>query len=717
MALFKKNKPKNDEKDIHISSIATKDDEELLIKERDIREVIAPDGLNPYPTSYMIINDKGVDVYVRCMTINTLPKRGTFANTFHSVFNYEDSTASVFIEPMLEGTAIKHLDKRVKSLESEVYAAEDDRNRGRKMRNKLSLTEEWAEEIEGGENKFYQVSFLFTIYGTSLNELNIKTNAFVSRARIKGIEVVGCYAVQPEAFLSNGPYNHIYYSKTGPISNICVKKHIFDKYGLSTIFCHTSSGFSHKDGAPLGRNMDTGELFLFDPFDKSHDGYAAAFAGATGTGKSATIKMASSRLSHYGVKFACVDSEKKGSRGEYSLPAEEMGGASYEISVKSKNIVNLYEIDEQIDYDEITDTEYRALHLMDKLSNINNIYITMIKGVKEDPDFRISTYLESIIQEANLSLFNELGIYEGQPDSLYTEGQVFHHGKLVRGKVKKELPTISKFFMKILRMQQSDQDEFHREAYTLIIDSVKFFVRELIYRTDTLEQLTPEKYEQMIQKQSKELDKVAVIRGNKPYYDGQSTIKIDKDCVFVNIDIADLPENDRPINQEIALNFLEENFIKKNSENIKRASKMVVIFDEAHRTFAYPEGRKVVSDIYRTARKRHVGPWTCTQGIADYDGYKETESILNNCDTIFLFKHREKQKKSLMDNTSLTVSQIERIFSLGGDPDDEEDVDHKGEVCIIDNKRTAFIKVDYLKGTEQRIVETNITNLKEMAMS
>ena len=66
----------------------------------------------------------------------------------------------------------------------------------------------------------------------------------------------------------------------------------------------------------------------------------------------------------------------------------------------------------------------------------------------------------------------------------------------------------------------------------------------------------------------------------------------------------------------------------------------------------------------------------------------------------------------MRNNTPLNASQIERVLTLGINPKDTEVTDEeknrkRGEVCIIDKGRPAFIKMDYLRETEAGYVETD----------
>ena len=164
------------------------------------------------------------------------------------------------------------------------------------------------------------------------------------------------------------------------------------------------------------------------------------------------------------------------------------------------------------------------------------------------------------------------------------------------------------------------------------------------------------------------------------------------------------------------MDFMQENFIKKNSADPRKTQKMIMLIDEIHRGFRYPEARQFIDDAYRTYRKRHVSPWAATQALKDFDGYKETQSIVKQATTIILLKQDFQDKGYLAKATPLTSSQIDMVCDLGGDLDNEEDQkERKGEVCLIDNQsKVAFIKIDYLTDSESRIVETDMEKIRMM---
>lgn len=281
-------------------------------KVSEARRIVCPDGINPNPLSYTVIHDAGHDVYVRSLTIDSLPKRTVFATTFPALFNFDRVTTSVFIEPLGEGRASHLLDGRIVEIETNMITAEKnaDRNQLRKLNAKLRDTESWAQRIETGDNSLYHVYFLFVLMADSLEQLNRRTDAFRNLAKENRITLSCCYSLQAESYLTGMPLMYRYSASVGPIKTAGLKRHTMDKLSLASIFNHTQDSFFHEHGIIIGRNMNTGMPVAFDVYEKKHNGYNMVFAGMTGTGKSACMKILASRyITKNGYRFVCIDSQ------------------------------------------------------------------------------------------------------------------------------------------------------------------------------------------------------------------------------------------------------------------------------------------------------------------------------------------------------------------------------------------------------------------------
>lgn len=86
------------------------------IKERaGILQVLAPDGANTMPVSYMTLDDNGIELYYAGLYIDKLPVEGRFAHSFAGIFNMDYVESTVIIDPLLEESQ-KKINRRIRSL-------------------------------------------------------------------------------------------------------------------------------------------------------------------------------------------------------------------------------------------------------------------------------------------------------------------------------------------------------------------------------------------------------------------------------------------------------------------------------------------------------------------------------------------------------------------------------------------------------------------------
>lgn len=701
-------------------------------KASTLRQIIAPDAVDAGPNGYMKISDGGRDVYVRSFTIVSMPKRTRFANTFSRLLDFPDCTSSVFVEPIPEGTMVHKMDRHITILSSEYGAASGDVNRMRKLRSQFEDTSAFAEQVENGENKFFNVGFLFTLYGDSIEELNKKTDKFHATAVAKNIEISSCYAVQAEAFLSNAPLNRKVNIESKFITSDSVKMFQMDKYSVSSIYNYTQSTYSHKDGVAIGRDMFTADPVIFDTYDPSHDGFTIIIAGKTNCGKSATIKILASRQLLQGYHFVAIDSQaRKGmSEGEYAGIAELCNGVNFQISnTPNGEIMNIFEVSEStktVKDSANTIHEVRSLDLADKVSMVTNVLLTMIKGNKTFDSLQMETYISRILVDNITQLYRSFGIVDGNADSLYTTDDTGKIPGVDAGRVQKILPTLTDFYKQLLISDRDNEDESLIPAYNIILMALADYVRELYYSKKTcfffdsttyhnLPYVEGQKGREWLNDRN-EKEAVVEIHGIRAYYDGQSSVHISRDCPFTNIDISQLPDNEKVLARQVSMDFINENFIKKNSETIKASAKLVCIFDECHENFSNDYARKTLDGAARTARKRNVSLILSSQTLKEYDNYPETQAILKQAAVKFIFKQDYQDRDYLIKTLGLTEAQVDFILNdLGGNlADDVEKNKHRGEMCIVDNKQVCFCKVDYLKKTEALPVETDAAQIENL---
>ena len=714
---------------------AYKADLDEVERQNAIRQIIAADGVDASPNTYMGVSDGGREVYVRSVTISKLPKRVRFAETLKPLMNFPNCTSTAFVESVDVSEISRKLDRQINILESEQIVNKDNPNRVRKLYQQEAETTRWASEVEMGDKKFFYCGFLFTFFADSVEELNKITDSFRSVALNKKMDISNCYAVQGEAYLSGLPINRRHFNFFSKIGSDAVKMHLMDQESVSVILNYTTDYFTHKKGIPLGRNLFTQMPFVFDIYDPSHDGFTVVICGKTNSGKSATIKMMEERYIPLGYRFVSIDSQtRKGtSEGEYSSVTEINGGVNFQISSKNENILNIFDVQESTAFVKESANsghEIRTLDLNGSITEmVYNLRSMMQIGANDkdrELDAVMDSDIDSILRKAVKELFLERGICHGSADSLYEEGAVVRNGLLQSGYVHKKLPTMTDFFQKILQYKWTNKDAALEGAYKLIVNNLCEYVRELYYCEEEHLFFTKVEYDAMpsdqqhpgqrlFLKDDDEYVPVKALMGIRPYFDGQSTLNISRDCPVTNIDISQLTELERKIAREIAVRFVNERFVKKNSEKLDGSDKLVVVVDEAHENFEYEYGRKIFANMVRTARKRNVGCIFSTQTVAEFERYDETADILRQAAVKMIFKQDGKDRELLKNTLNITDSQAHIITNRIGVVTDKSDphakTKHRGEMCVIDGEDVLFVKVDYLKSVEKLAVETDASTV------
>lgn len=699
--------------------------ERVRERQEKLLRMLAPDGINTKLLPYTIVNDAGQDIYYSTLYIDKLARRPVIASTFTRLFDFTGVTATVYVHPLLE-ESIKRVNKRIDMLDSEQEAAEHNRNRLREISGKIQNAEALARQLDSGEVSLYEVYFLFLVRADSAEHLRAIIMEMCTVARGENMELSACYAAHPEGLLSSMPFNKLYpvRYKPGIPGTMPFKKFIMDEASLSTIFSHTSAEFFHKNGALIGYTLNSAMPFTYDPFDKSHFSYGVIVCGMTGYGKSATVKQICTRLVDFDYYFASIDYEANGQRGEYAAACEAVGGVNYAIGSVTGDRVNLFEINEEIEIDEVTGRDYRVLRVNDKIVDLTNILMS-IAMTSSVGDAQARAYdageldrMQEIIMRTVQSLYYSFGIIEADPDSLYefgNDGTSFSSGRR-----RKRLPQMKDFYMALIRMSVSNQDPFKNNAYSLLIGKFYDRVGELYYCPECLKEFTAEEVAKLprdasgapYHKHDDRNIKLVYVKGASAYFDCQSTVRLDANAPWYNFDISRAPETERPVLILICQNFIHENFIKRNSVDPTKAKKLIFLIDEFHK-IRQPQAIAFVASTYRTARKRRVSPWIITQSIADLNRYRESEEIVKQTETLMLLKHKTEDRNALKELAGLSESQIDAVLDLGGN---DENNKRYGEMCMVDiaTKKTTFVKVHYLERTEATLVETDTEKRAEL---
>ncbi len=621
-----------------------------ILRKKSIKELIAPSGIDVSNIDHLEIISN-VKRYARSFYVSSLPRTCIFPELFRSLYMFGDINTSIYIKPLDEATTQNELNKTITELETERIVASDKGNINREsiVAQKRFETEQLRDEIASGFNKLYEASIVSTLFAYSQTDLERLSKMLTAEMSKSLIGIRSAWAIQEDGFKSALPL----------MEDKIKKKHIFDRPSMGTVFPFTTSNIGHDTGVPIGINRQTGVTILFDNFHSSLTNYNMVIFAKSGAGKSVTMKTLISRSSVLmGIESLTLDAE-----GEYSIVAEALGGINVVISPTSKTIINLFDIEVERTKDEITGREREVLNVESKVEDVTQALMTMAKGSTRTDN--VNELTKQIIAEAVSQEYAAKGI-TANPTSLYenvNSSNVFE-------KRKKEMPTIGSWYKRIRQSAQSNTNKDYEFQYSYLLKVMKQYVREY--------------------------------NGQMAYFDGQSTFDLMEGAPLINIDISQLEERfARPLAQQILMSWIWEKFVKKNSEDRKKARQKRVIVDEAWMLLPFPEAVDFLNKMARRARKRNVSLAIISQRFQDFYEKPEAQAVLTSSDTK-LFLAQDKSE----------IAQLKEVFKLSEGEASFLVTCTKGEGLLKVGQDTAVIQITPTR-KEFEFVETNVNKLAE----
>ena len=624
-----------------------------ILKKHTLKEMIAPAGIDASHLDYLEIISNTTR-YARSFYVSSLPRMCTFPELFRDMYLFGDINTSVYINPIPEEKSQNELNRVINEIETERIVAEDrgNINRESSLSQKRFDAEALRDQIASGFNKLYEASIISTVFAYNLQSLDAYTQLLSSEMSKNLIGIKSAWAMQEEAFQSNVPL----------MKNSIKRTHTFDRRSMATVFPFTTSEIGHLTGIPLGVNKQTGVPILFDNFSRELTNYNMVIFAKSGAGKSVTMKTLISRSCVLmNVESLALDAE-----GEYRAVAEALGGINVVLSPNSKTIINLFDIETETVKDEITGKERTVLNVENKIEDVTQALVTMAKGSTRSSE--VNELTKQIIAEAVADEYTRCGItYD--PNSLYKEST----GHLLY-KEKKDMPTIGSWYKALQKKAEQNVDENYRFQYSYLLKVMKQYVREL--------------------------------NGQMAYFDGQSTFELLEGVPFINLDISQLEERfARPLAQQILLSWIWEKFVKKNSEDRKKATQKRVIVDEAWMLLPFPEAVDFLNKMARRARKRNVSLAIISQRFQDFYEKPEAQAVLTSSDTK-LFLAQDKSE----------INYLKEVFKLSEGEAGFLVTCLKGEGLLKVGADTAILQIKPTR-KEFEFVETNLNKIAQMKQS
>ncbi len=625
-----------------------------LLEKTTIKELIAPSGIDASSLDHLEIISS-IKRYARSFLISTLPRMCTFPELLRDMYMFGDINTSVYINPIPESRSQNELNRVINELETEriVEADKGNINRESLLAQKRVEAEQLRDEIAAGFNKLFEASIVSTLFAYNMADLDKLTKLLATEMSKSLLDIKSAWALQEEAFQSNLP-----------LMNDKVKKiHTFDRGSMATVFPFTTSDVGHPTGVPLGFNRQTGTPILFDNFHSSLTNYNMVIFAKSGAGKSVTMKTLISRSSVLmGIESLALDAE-----GEYSIVAESLGGINVVLSPNSQTIINLFDIEPEIVKDEITGKERIVVNVENKVEDVTQALITMARGSTRSTD--VNELTKQIIAEAVSEEYAAINI-TSNPNSLYEESGKFNSQERLY-REKKKMPTIGSWYKRIQRKAKENNNTDYNFHYSYLLKVMKQYIRE---------------YD-----------------GQMAYFDGQSTFELLDGAPFINLDISQLEERfARPLAQQILLSWIWEKYVKKNSEDRKKARKKRVLVDEAWMLLPYPEAVDFLNTMARRARKRNVSLAIISQRFQDFYEKPEAQAVLTSSDTK-LFLAQDKSE----------IEYLKEVFKLSEGESNFLITCLKGEGLLKVGADSAIIQITPTQ-KEFEFVETNLNKLVEM---
>ncbi|UYZ38943.1 DUF87 domain-containing protein (plasmid) [Clostridium beijerinckii] len=650
MRFFSFNKDKlkkvKENKSVVTEQLNDEDNESIFMKNsKTIKDLIASDYIDFNESfKYAPIGEK----YMKNLYVGITPAVANFASFLHPLYNYSDIDTSVFINPIPSEVAKADLSKVRTNLEMEYLTAGGSNNRRDDMAVKVEEAARLREEIRDGHNKAYNISIQSTLYADDIRELDNSASKLKSLLGTKDIGLKSATYIQEECFKSNKPF----------LNNQIGEWHPFDKRSLACVFPFTSNNINHKNGVPIGFNKDNGLPVIYDTFDRSLANYNMVIFAKSGAGKSSFIKELSSRSATFdNIQNIAIDIEP-----EYRDIAIILGGINIDIGRKSNTILNPFDISIEQVKSKITGRMINVISLQEKLNSVTSVILTMAKGFTNNNSEYYNDLTRNIIKDCVYECYKYLEIND-DVESIY---EYRANETLVNVKVKKEMPTLSLWYKKLVEKSENNTTKTYTKYYDYLLMVMKDFCK--------------------------------VTGGTFTCFDGQSTVQLSYDIPFINFDLSQLNENtELPLAQHIICDFIWENLVKPNNKGYK----LRVLIDEAWRMAKvingepkFPEALEFLDKMFRRARKKNTSSVIISQQFNEF--YNElTQSIIKNADT-----------KVFLPPDDTSVDDIQKVFHLTDGEAHYLKRTKTGEALLKCGNTSAKLDVE-IPQFEMEFIETN----------
>ncbi len=296
-----------------------------------LRDFIAPSSIEFQSTHFQIGTR-----YARTYYVYGYPRQ-IYTGWLSSMVNVDEiMDLSMFIYPVESQVVLENLRKKVGQLEAGLQIdSEKGRVRDPGKQAAILDAEEMRDKLQVGEERFFRFGLYFTIYGSSMDELEFISHKVESMLGQQLVYSKPASSQQEQGLNSTVPQF---------VDQLQIRRNM-NTGALSTSFPFTSADLSQDNGILYGINMHNSGLVIFDRFTLEN-GNSVVFA-KSGAGKSFTVKLEALRSLMFGTEIFIIDPEN-----EYQRMAEAVGGAYVRLSLNSNTRINPFDLPQVVDTEE-----------------------------------------------------------------------------------------------------------------------------------------------------------------------------------------------------------------------------------------------------------------------------------------------------------------------------------------------------------------------------
>jgi type IV secretory pathway VirB4 component len=296
-----------------------------------LRDFIAPSSLEFSSTHFQLGTR-----FARTYYVYGYPRQ-LYTGWLSSMVNLDEvMDLSLYVYPVESQVVLENLRKKVTQLEAGLQIdAEKGRVRDPAKQAQILDAEEMRDKLQVGEERFFRFGFYFTVYASSMEELEYVSHKVESLLGQQLVYSKPATSQQEQGLNSTVPQL---------VDQLQIRRNM-STGALSTSFPFTSADLTQDNGILYGINMHNSGLVIFDRFSLEN-GNSVVFA-KSGAGKSFTVKLEALRSMMFGTEIFIIDPEN-----EYQRMCEAVGGAYVRLSLNSTTRINPFDLPKVIDADE-----------------------------------------------------------------------------------------------------------------------------------------------------------------------------------------------------------------------------------------------------------------------------------------------------------------------------------------------------------------------------